>query len=294
MEISHDQVRANGVTLHVARAGAGRPLLLMHGWPEFWWTWEPVMQRLAGRFTLIAPDFRGFGDSEKPAGDAPSTEAGSPVLAQDMIALLDALKVERVGLVGHDVSGMVVQEMGRAAPGRLAGIFCFDCPHPQIGRRWLDGGHVREIWYQNFHQLPWAAKLVGHSRETCRLYFEHFLRHWSVRQDWVAEALDPWIDNFMKPGNLQGGFNWYISQNAARMSAMRGERQAAPKITVPACVRWGDSAVLPAAWGDTLGEVFADLDFAPLPGAGHFPHREDPDRAAREIGAFFDRVWPKG
>ncbi len=280
--MQHERIRANGVELHLARAGAGRPLLLMHGWPEFWWTWEPVMQRLASRFTLIAPDFRGFGASEKPAGDAQSAEAGSPVLAQDMLALLAALGIERAGVVGHDIGAIVIQEMARRAPERLAGIFCFDCPHPQIGRRFLDHGHFREIWYQSFHQLPWAAKLVGHSRETCRLYFEHFLRHWSVRQEWVADALEAWVDNYMAPGNLQGGFNWYISNSAARLAAIRGESQPAPKITVPACVRWGD----------TLDQVFADLDFAPLAGCGHFPHREDPDRASAEIAAFFDRVWP--
>lgn len=287
----HDRIEVNGVGLHVARLGEGRPLLLLHGWPEFWWTWEPVMQRLAGRFALIAPDFRGFGDSDKPAGDSPSAEAGSAVLAADMLALLDALGIGRVGVVGHDIGALVLQEMGRRAPERLAGLFCFDCPHPGLGRRLLDHGHYREVWYQSFHQLPWAAALVGHARETCRLYFEHFLRHWSVRQEWVAPALERWVDNFLKPGNMQGGFNWYISNAAARAAAIRGQARALPKIAVPACVRWGDSAVLPSAWGDTLGEVFADLDFAPLPGVGHFPHREDPDRAAAEIGAFFDRAW---
>ena len=285
--MEHLRVHANGVDHHIARLGSGPPLLLMHGWPEFWWTWEPVMLRLAERFTLVAPDFRGFGDSGKPDGDSPAAGAGSAVLAADMLALLDALGIARIGLVGHDVSASVIQEMARAAPARFTGIFCFDCPHPGIGRRWIEAGHVREIWYQNFHQLPWAASMVGASRETCRLYLEHFLRHWSVRQEWVDGALDAWVDNFMRPGNLQGGFNWYISRNAARMTEASGAARVLPRVTVPTRVRWGDSAVLPSAWGDTLGETFADLDFAPLSGVGHFPHREDPDRAAVEIGGFF-------
>ncbi|MEO9190295.1 MAG: hypothetical protein ABI224_09870, partial [Acetobacteraceae bacterium] len=86
----------------------------------------------------------------------------------------------------------------------------------------------------------------------------------------------------------QGGFNWYISRNAARMAEAAGQTRALPRITVPTRIRWGDSAVLPSAWGDTLGETFANLDFAPLPGVGHFPHREDPDHAAAEIGGFFE------
>ena len=66
--MEHLTIEANGASFHVARTGAGRPLLLLHGWPEFWLSWEPVMKQLADRYTLIAPDLRGFGDSAKPAG----------------------------------------------------------------------------------------------------------------------------------------------------------------------------------------------------------------------------------
>jgi pimeloyl-ACP methyl ester carboxylesterase len=66
--MEHLTVRANGAAFHIARLGAGRPLLLLHGWPEFWLSREPVMTRLANRFTLYAPDLRGFGDSDKPEG----------------------------------------------------------------------------------------------------------------------------------------------------------------------------------------------------------------------------------
>ncbi len=290
--MDHDRITANGLTFHVARAGAGRPLLLLHGWPEFWLTWEPVMQRLADRFLLVAPDLRGFGETDKPDGDRPTDQAGSEIHAADMLAVMEALGLPRFGIVGHDVGAYVLQFIARRAPERVAGVFCFDCPHPGIGRRWIEPAHIKEIWYQTFHQQPWAAKLVGASRETCRTYFEHFLRHWSVRTEWVNGALEAWVDNFMRPGNLQGGFNWYIRQNAARQAIMRGERPALAKIAAPACVRWGDSAVLPSAWGDTLGETFAELDFASFPGVGHFPHREDPDRAAAEIARFFERIWP--
>ena len=85
--MEHLTVQANGAALHVARSGAGQPLLLLHGWPEFWLTWEPVMTRLADRFTLYAPDLRGFGDSDKPEG-----LFGPDQQAADMLALMDALE----------------------------------------------------------------------------------------------------------------------------------------------------------------------------------------------------------
>jgi pimeloyl-ACP methyl ester carboxylesterase len=88
--IKHSTVSINGAEIHVARAGRGRPLLLLHGWPEFWLTWEPVMTRLADRFDLIAPDLRGFGSSDKPTGPFGPNEQ-----TEDLVALVKVLGVAR-------------------------------------------------------------------------------------------------------------------------------------------------------------------------------------------------------
>ena len=77
----HAMVQANGASLHVVQTGQGAPLLLLHGWPEFWLTWEPVMARLADRYRLIAPDLRGFGDSDKPDGPFGAQDHAADVLA---------------------------------------------------------------------------------------------------------------------------------------------------------------------------------------------------------------------
>ena len=114
--IEHLHITARGARFHVARCGQGMPLLLLHGWPEFWLTWEPVMHRLADRFQLIAPDLRGFGESDKPARDW-----GAADHAADMMALLDALGIGRAGVVGHDVGGAVIQPLARLAPERQIG-----------------------------------------------------------------------------------------------------------------------------------------------------------------------------
>jgi pimeloyl-ACP methyl ester carboxylesterase len=287
--IQHGTLEANGARLHYARTGGGPPLMLLHGWPEFWLVWEPVMARLAGRFDLIVPDLRGFGDSPK-SDEGPSDRAGPDVHARDLLALLDHLGLDRIGIVSHDVSAVVVQALAHTHPERLARLFFFDCPYPGIGPRWAEPGHLAEIWYQYFQLQPWAAALVGSSRETCRLYFGNLLRHWAAGNPaaFDTEVIEAWVDNFLKPGNLQGGFDWYVSRNAARLASMRGEVPSLPPIAVPACVRWGAlDPVLKVEWADRLGEYFVDLDFRPLEGLGHFPHREDPDRAAAEIAACF-------
>ncbi|MCK8783523.1 alpha/beta hydrolase [Roseomonas sp. NAR14] len=284
--MEHLTVRGNAADLHLVRTGRGAPLLLLHGWPEFWLTWEPVMQRLADRHTLIAPDLRGFGASAKPDGDW-----GAEGHAADMLGLLDALGLGRVGVVGHDVGGAVIQALARAVPERCAGLFLFDFVYPGIGARMGTPDRLSEIWYQSFNQMDFAPALVGASRESCRLYIGHILRHWAHRKEAMEAVLEPFVDNFMQPGNLAGGFAWYRAAHAGRIAMMRGEAPALPPIAVPACVRWAEhDPLFPYAWTDRLGETFADLDLAPFPGVGHFPHREDPDRAAAFIGDFFARI----
>jgi pimeloyl-ACP methyl ester carboxylesterase len=282
-------INANGIRLHYLREGAGTALLLLHGWPEFCGVWRKCLPDLAHDFDVIAPDLRGFGDSDKPEA-GPSADVGAEVHAADMLALLDGLGLQRVGIVAHDIGAYAAQSLARSHPERVAGLFFFDCPYPGIGARWSAPDHLTEIWYQSFHQLPWAAALVGSSREACRLYFRHFLSHWAHDPHAFDEDIEAWVDNFMKPGNLQGGFNWYLSAHRARLAAMRGEVSPAERapIAVPTRVLWGESdPILKSAWTDRLGEFFSDLIVSTVPEAGHFVHYEKPDLACREIRGFF-------
>jgi pimeloyl-ACP methyl ester carboxylesterase len=284
--MKHSRVQANGASFHVVQTGHGEPLLLLHGWPEFWLTWEPVMARLTDRYTLIAPDLRGFGDSDKPSGPF-----GPDSHASDLVALLDALHIARTGVVAHDVGGAALLALARKAPERLAGLFFFGFVYPGIGPRMGAPDRLIEIWYQFFNQMEFAPALVGASRETCQAYFSHFLRHWAHRKDAFDDVLPAFIDNFMKPGNLEGGFAHYRGSHAGRLAILKGEAPQLPPIIIPTCVRWQDhDPVFPYAWTDRLGETFTNLDLAPFPNVGHFPHREDPDHAATEIAAFFHRL----
>ncbi len=284
--MQHVAVQANGASFHTLQIGQGAPLLLLHGWPEFSLTWEPVMVRLAGRFRLIAPDLRGFGDSDKPDGPF-----GADDHAADMLALLDALGIGRVGVVGHDVGGAAMQPLARKAPERMVGLFFFDFVYSGIGARMGAPDRLNEIWYQSFNQMEMAPTLVGASRETCEAYISHFLRHWAYRKDAFDGVLSDFVENFLKPGNLAGGFAHYRASHAGRIAIMQGQAPALPPITTPACVRWAErDPLFPYEWTDRLGETFTNLDLGMFPNVGHFPHREDPDRAANEISAFFDRL----
>ncbi|MEA2833786.1 MAG: hypothetical protein QOG66_1988 [Methylobacteriaceae bacterium] len=286
MAIEHLKVQANGAAFHVARTGKGPPVLLLHGWPEFWLTWEPVMTRLADRHTLIAPDLRGFGDSDKPAGPF-----GPEDHASDMLALIGALGIDKIGIVGHDVGGPLMMALARRAPERLAGLCFFDFVYPGIGPRMATPERLNLIWYQSFHQMEFAPALIGATRETCRAYIGHMLRSWAHRKDAFDDVLERFVDNFLKPGNLAGGFAHYRASHAGRIAMMKGEAPSLPSIAVKTCVRWAEhDPLFPYSWTDRLGETFTDLDLAMFEGVGHFPHRENSDRAAAEIAGFFERI----
>ena len=285
---NHGYADANGIRIHYVRHGSGQPLVLLHGWPEFWYVWRKNIPVLAESFDVIAPDLRGFGESAKPVGSATEAYTLDHHVA-DLEALANVLGIERFGIVSHDVGAMVAQSFARKSPGRLTGLFFFNCPYPGIGARWAEPGHLMEIWYQAFNQQPWAAALIGHNRETCRLYIGNLLAHWAHRPEAFDDDLEAWVDNFMTPGNLDGGFNWYRAIHAARLAIIRGEMPPPPPIEVPNSVRWGaHDSVLRLDFADRLSEYFTDLDFKPAPEAGHFVHYEQPKYANREIAAFFE------
>lgn len=286
--IQKQMIHANGTGLNVLTAGQGETLVLLHGWPEFAAAWRPLITQLAGDFRLIAPDFRGFGDSETP-DPGPTDRVNASLLADDILALLDTMgETGPIGFVSHDVGAYVAQLIAQEHPERVSRLFFFDCPYPGIGARWSAPGHLAQIWYQTFNQTPLAAEIVGASSETLRAYLGHFLRNWAGNPTVMMDRLEEWVEVFSRPGVLQGGFNWYIGNHKARLAVMAAEPSAPKVINHPTRILWGEKeSVLPAAWMDRLPEYFSDLTASLAEGCGHFVHCENPDLAAREIRAFF-------
>ena len=287
---NHEYLDANGIRVHYVRHGAGFPLILLHGWPEFWYVYRKNVPVLSEGFDVVVPDLRGFGETEKPPLPDPASDLPGD-LVEDLRGLADTLGFERFGVVSHDVGAYVAQGFARKYPDRIAGLFFFDCPYPGIGGRWVEPDSVNEIWYQSFHQQPWAASLVGENRQTCATYFWHFLDHWAHQPGVFDEDVEAWVDNFMKPGNLQGGFNWYVATNESRIRLVRDGAPELPKIEAPARFLWGESdPILKARWADRLGDYFAHYSFETARGAGHYVHYEKPELANREISTFFETL----
>ena len=283
---SHNVINANGIDIHYVREGSGPPVVLLHGWPEFWWTWHRNIAAFAEHFDVIAPDLRGFGQTEKPAGSAHESYTVDHH-AEDLAAWTRALGIERFGLVSHDVGAGAAQAFARKWPERLSGLFFTNCPYPGAGKRWATAEQIPEIWYQSFHQQPWTVELLGRDRRNLEIYLSNMLAHWSHDPRTFDGQVDNWVDNFMTPGNLQGGFNWYIAQHESRMALIRDGAPRMEPIEVPTRFLWGGKdPVLKAEWSDRLGDYFSDHTCEIHPAAGHFVHfeqAEDFNRAAIEF-----------
>jgi len=280
----HYEAQVNGLRYHYVRQGSGPPLVLVHGWPGFYYEWHLNIGPLSQRFDVVVPDMRGYGYSDKP--DVPPEQGyTSAHFAQDLVALLDHLGWERASFVAHDFGAVWVQRLARSYPQRVERLVLFDPPYPGIGARWFEPSHLREVWYLFFHQLPLAEELVGSSRRALEAYLRHFLAHWSHDQGlWTDEEIERYLDAFSQPGALRGGFNCYRATFRVEAGQM-----AAPqaRIEAPTLVLWAeDDPILPVAWSDRLGDYFARLTLKRVPQAGHFLMRERPELVNAEVTAF--------
>jgi pimeloyl-ACP methyl ester carboxylesterase len=215
--VSHEFVELpSGVRMHVAHAGApdAPPLLLLHGWPQHWYLWREVIPRLAGRFRLVCPDNRGFGWSSP----APDGDYRKQRLADDAIALLDALGIERAGLIGHDWGGWAGWFVCLDAPERIRGYLALNIAHPwQPRRRALVTGW--RLYYQWLLSAPWLGE---------RLLRDGRLLRRALRPSMDEATLDAYLD-VLDPGvSVQLYRQFVVDETPALAAAVKGRRIELP------------------------------------------------------------------
>src|SRR6478752_6327438 len=215
MEITHHYFDAGDVVIHYVRAGAGDPVVLLHGWPQSWYCWRKIIPALAQRYSVIAPDLRGLGDSSRPLQGYEKS-----VIAQDIWKLVrEHLKLAAFSLVAHDWGGPVA--------------FCLAATHPEAVRRLVmldtavpgDGSgtfsqHGRR-WHHAFHQTADLPEALVAGRED--IYLGWFYRHYG----YTAGAIEPkdieeYLRTYRQPGALRAGFAYYraLEQDVAHNQAL--------------------------------------------------------------------------
>jgi pimeloyl-ACP methyl ester carboxylesterase len=151
--VEHREVDAGGLRMHVAEIGDGPPLVLLHGWPQHWWMWREVLPILSRTYRCIAPDLRGLGWTE-----APPSGYEKQQLADDVVALLDALGLDQVRMIGHDWGAVATQIICASAPERVSKAISLSVP--SLFERARDPRQLLGLAHMPFLSAPFGARLV--------------------------------------------------------------------------------------------------------------------------------------
>jgi epoxide hydrolase 4 len=288
-ELSGESSGAKGVA--VAADKRNRPLVvLLHGFPEMWWSWRYQIPALAlAGYRVVVPDQRGYGE----------TDAKGPydvdTLRDDVIGLLDHLGVEKAIVVAHDLGGYVAWHLASTRPSRLQKLVVLNCPHPVLFHEAIltKRSQLRRSWYMLFFQLPLLPELSltrGHGAGVTRL-----LRALALdKTHFGREELAPFAAAVIKPGRAAAMIGWY---RAFIRAGLRGGRagpaalRAYGTITVPALLLWamddralGYDDVVPGTERFVPG-----LEIQTVPGCGHFLQSEQPQELNRRLMEFIGR-----
>lgn len=273
-----------GVRLHVVESGPedGPPVLFLHGFPEFWWSWRHQLDALgAAGYRAVAMDLRGFGASDKPA-DVASYSIGNSIA--DVTAVIDTLGGRAV-VVSHDWGGALGWAYAAFVPDHVERLVVFNAPHPNAYadlETHLD--QLQASWYMFFFQFEGVAE-EALSRNDFALLRAWFYDTASVKLP--EEDIAHLVDAFKAPGALTAGLNWYRA-NVPPSSYLSAQRLELPAITAPTMLVWGlDDAYLTWELGRRAGRfVSAPFCLQTLPATGHWVQQERPEECNELLSAF--------
>jgi pimeloyl-ACP methyl ester carboxylesterase len=257
------RIDVNGIGLEVDDRGSGPPVLLLHGWPDSRHLWRNQVEALtAAGFRTIAPDLRGFGESDRP----PEVEAYAlPALAGDVLGVLDHFGVERAHVIGHDWGAALAWAVAAFAPDRVDHLVALSVGHPASFR--AAGFEQREkSWYMLLFQFEGIAEewLSGND-------FANF-RTWSQHPEPDAAIAD-----LIRPGALTASLNWYRA-NVGPRTLVEGIIEI-PPVTAPSLGIWstGDIALTEVQMTGSAPFVTGSWRYERLEGVGHWMQLEQPD-----------------
>ena len=283
---------STGITMAVAEAGPtdAPPVIPLHGFPESHRTWARLAPLLDGRFRLVMPDLRGFGQSDRPQDvEAYSTDT----LIADLFALADALGIARFALVGHDWGGAIAWAAALRGDPRIERLAIINSPHPWIFQKSLvdDAGQRAASQYITAFRTPGMEAAVE-AMGVERFFDKSFAPHVDLSTIDPADRAAS-IAEWSRPGALTAMFNWYRASHlvvpppGVSVPVPDWVLRLAPKVRVPLRIVWGldDKALLPVQL-EGIGEVGDDVEVFPLKGVGHFAPWQAPDRVAAALAPF--------
>lgn len=286
---THRIVRANGIALHVAELGTGPLVLLLHGFPQFWWAWHQQLVDLADAgYHAVAVDLRGYGASDKPPRGY-----DAPTLAADIAALVTSLGAADATIVGNDLGGKLAWTIAARHPQVVRSVVAVGAAHPLRMRAEMRPGagaaqrHASSYALRTF-QVPRRAEnlLSSNSRWVRELYDRWTGPRWRGTPRYVAD-----VERYAQAMRIHPvsycaaeHFRWAL-RSLLRSDGRRYAESLRTPITAPVLHLHGDfdTCVLPATAQGSGRYVSGEYEWRLLDGVGHFPHNEVPEFVSGEL-----------
>jgi haloacetate dehalogenase len=271
----------NGIRMHYRRAGDGPPVVLLHGWPQTWYCWRKVIGELAEDHTVIAPDLRGYGRTDKPRGGYDKR-----TMAADVSELVDRLGFERVAVVGHDRGARVGHRWALDNPEQVERFAALDIiPTRDMWRR-IDAGIARAYWHWLFHLQPDLPELLA--GKDIAGYLGYFYERWTYQRAGLEpEAVAEYVRSFSAPGALRAGFDDYRASFPADAADDDADANAGRKLTMPVLAVWGSAGLLGTLPTLEIWQNYAEnITGVELEECGHFLAEEQPDALLSHLRPF--------
>lgn len=268
----HRDIIANGIRMHYVTQGEGPLVVLLHGFPEFWYSWRHQIPFLAEHgYMVVAPDLRGYNDTDKPR-----TGYDVPTLLRDIVGLIRGLGREKAIIVGHDWGGVLAWEFAIRYPEMTERLIAMNAPHPAAARRAFGTlKQLRKSSYIFFFQLPWLPEYVllrNHANEIGRT-----LRGNAGQKSVFSRELTAIFQQAMsKPGAATASLNYYRQLFRRPPSPSTGKN---PYVRVPTLLIWGEQdRALGIELTMGLEQWVDDLQIRRIPDSGHWVQQEQPEK----------------
>jgi pimeloyl-ACP methyl ester carboxylesterase len=283
--MEHKYVSVNGIQLHYVEVGSGELVILLHGFPEFWYGWRNQLPVLSEKYRVVAPDMRGYNLSDKPQG---VSNYRMEILASDIAKLINALGEEKAIVVGHDWGAAVAWAVGALHPDVVKKLAILNVPHPSEMRRAFMSFNFSQwvkSWYIFFFQLPFLPeRIVG----TPKFFRQTFGSMCMKENSWNEDDVKKYTEAYAKPETVKATIAYYRA--AFREIFSRTQTRFA-KIEAPVLMLWGehDKALgkeltyRTKEYCENAFEIFYDST------SGHFVQHDNPDWVNQKLLDFFKK-----
>jgi pimeloyl-ACP methyl ester carboxylesterase len=277
--LTHHAAHVNGVRLHYVRAGSGPPVVLLHGFPQTWYMWRKVIPALAERYTVIAPDLRGFGESSKPLGGYDKR-----TVAEDIYALVKQLDLGPVCLVGHDMGGPTAYAYACAHRDEVRGLAILDVAITIDEAEQLQ--YYKRLFHLSFHAETDIAVALVSGRE--RMYLTHFFRNCYNPAAFSHEDIDEYVAVFSAPGALRASMSHYA---ALGTDLEHNKENAKTKLEMPVLALGGEMSFGKGTLA-SCKQVANNVRGGVIPSCAHWIAEEQPEALCEELLRFFAELEP--